>query len=158
MARRSGDDSPCPTASTATAAAQTRERADFGGRIRLLEAHWRRSCDVIAEQEFNLLCTQEERVRLSPRAVEQGWAEQLDCDVRNHRLAVTDSKAEALFQVRRAARLSRRARGKGLPPRRAGRASRRGARGATHPRGEGRRPILCEWIGATGLRLLCPHA
>jgi hypothetical protein len=100
----------CPATTAAPTSHQTRERSDYGGRISLLESRWRQAADVIAEQEFNLLCTQEERVRLSPRAVEQGWAEQLDSDVRNHRLAVTDSKAEALFQVRRRRRRRRRTR------------------------------------------------
>ena len=78
---------------------QTRQRTDIDGRIRLLEAEWARACDIIAEQEFNLVSTQNERVKLSPRAVEQGWSERLDEDVSHHRAAVTETKARALFSV-----------------------------------------------------------
>lgn len=51
--------------------------------------------------EFDTMGMQRERDRMSPRAVEQGWTEELDKNLEEHRAQVTETKIKALFEVHR---------------------------------------------------------
>ena len=63
------------------------------------EAVWDEACDFIAQKEYDLVTLQDERVKLSPRAIEHGWSLQLDADVKQNRQWVTEGKEKALFLV-----------------------------------------------------------
>lgn len=78
-----------------------RNKADIDGQIKTLEAEWVQVQNTISEKEFDLVSLQTERIKLSPRAVEQGWSAQLDRDVAQHREWVTEHKTTALFRVAR---------------------------------------------------------
>lgn len=64
-----------------------------------LTGDWGAACEFIARKEFDLVSLQNERVKLSPRAIEEGWSAQLDADVRQNRAWVTEGKERALFEV-----------------------------------------------------------
>ena len=74
-------------------------KQDIDGQIKTLQTEWEAIQATIAEKEFDLVSLQTERVKLSPRAVEQGWSAQLDKDVLEHRNWVTDHKVNALFKI-----------------------------------------------------------
>ena len=84
-------------------AAIARARTSRGIDLRAVELSdaWKRAEAMIAEHEFNLVSANEERIMLSPRATEEGWAQRLEADVSSHRRAVTEAKAAALFQTGR---------------------------------------------------------
>ena len=64
-----------------------------------LEHDWNAACDFIAHKEFDLVTLQNERIKLTPRAIEHGWSLQLDADVKQNRHWVTEGKERALFSV-----------------------------------------------------------
>jgi len=76
-----------------------RSKEDVDGRIRLLEAEWVKVQDELSEKEYDFVSLQMERIKVSPRAVEQGWSAQLDKDTAQHRIWVTELKLKALFKV-----------------------------------------------------------
>ncbi len=78
---------------------QFKQKEDFDGKLKTFEAEWLVANNNVSEKEFDLVSLQTERVKLSPRAVEQGWSAQLDRDVKQHRIWVTENKANALFKV-----------------------------------------------------------
>lgn len=75
---------------------RTREALD--DHVRVAELEWRKLCDQVALYEFDLVSLENERLKLSPRAVQQGWAVQLKEDTEQHREWVTDFKSKALFE------------------------------------------------------------
>jgi hypothetical protein len=77
--------------------ARAREAVDE--QLKVAELEWRKACDKVALYEFDLVSLENERVKLSPRAIQQGWAVQLRQDVEQHRDWVTESKAKALFEA-----------------------------------------------------------
>lgn len=81
------------------------ERAELA----TLEAAWLSACQYVAAKEGDLVRLQSERIRLTPSALEQGWAAQMDADVAQNREWVTQGKEHALFKVRE---------GRGRAPRR----------------------------------------
>ncbi|KAA0159602.1 hypothetical protein FNF28_05806 [Cafeteria roenbergensis] len=75
---------------------RTREALD--DHVRVAELEWRKQCDQVALYEFDLVSLENERLKLSPRAVQQGWAVQLKEDTEQHREWVSDFKSKALFE------------------------------------------------------------
>ena len=53
--------------------------------------------DEIWQHEYDYLELRKEKSRLSPRAVQQTWADELDNDIAQHRKWITDKKTDALF-------------------------------------------------------------
>jgi hypothetical protein len=76
---------------------RTREALDE--QVKVADLEWRKVCDQVALYEFDLVSIEHERLKLSPRAVQQGWAEQLLSDSEQHREWVTEYKARALFEA-----------------------------------------------------------
>lgn len=83
----------------AKALAKVRLKEDLDGKLRALEAEWKNVQAELSEKEYDFVMLQMERIKLSPRAVEQGWSSQLDTDVKQHRKWVTELKVKALFKV-----------------------------------------------------------
>ena len=55
--------------------------------------------DLVHQSEFDLVNAENEHVKLSPRAIDQGWDKRLKEDMENHRRDVTELKKRALFEV-----------------------------------------------------------
>lgn len=55
--------------------------------------------DDVYGLEFDLVNVENEHVRLSPRAIDQGWDTQLKKDLQGFRMKVTEAKKKALFDV-----------------------------------------------------------
>lgn len=72
-----------------------------------MATEWGRACDDIATIEFDLVSLQNERLKLSPRAVQQGWVKELDSNVAAYRKKLTAAKANGLFEVASALRTMR---------------------------------------------------
>ena len=67
-------------------------------RLPELRKAWFDQIEAVRTVEYDYVGLQRERARVSPRAVEQGWVEELDKNVDEHRVLVTDAKMKALFQ------------------------------------------------------------
>ena len=77
-----------------------------------LRTTWFEQIEAVRAVEFDLVGLQRERARVSPRAVEQGWVEELDTNVDEHRELVTAAKMKALFEHAKPLRLEEEAKHK----------------------------------------------
>lgn len=73
----------------------------IGGSVEVLEREWREVNDLVLKYEFDFMGLSSERLKVSPRAIEQGWIDELDNNIEEHRAWVSDAKAKALFKVNR---------------------------------------------------------
>ncbi len=65
--------------------------------IAFADKQWRAMQDNVNEKEFDFLAMEHERAIVDRRAIEQGWTDELDRYVTEHRQWVTNAKMEALF-------------------------------------------------------------
>eukprot|EP00753_Platysulcus_tardus_P014744 PLAT4441.3.p1 GENE.PLAT4441.3~~PLAT4441.3.p1 ORF type:complete len:1034 (+),score=390.25 PLAT4441.3:292-3102(+) len=77
-------------------AAATAALADKAQRLRALMLRSREEVDAL---EFDYQSLVMERARLSPRAVRQGWTEELDHNIEEHRRWLTEKKNYVLFEL-----------------------------------------------------------
>ena len=74
------------------------DRDPLSRSLPLLRTQWFEQVEAVRSVEYDYVGLRRERARVSPRAVEQGWVEELDKNVDEHRVLVTDAKMKALFQ------------------------------------------------------------
>ena len=74
---------------------------DLAGQHAALQKDWENAVQDVYKYEFDLITLQSERIKVSPRAVEQGWVQELDETSGQHRGWLTSAKAKALFQIAR---------------------------------------------------------
>lgn len=78
---------------------RTRADEDLEGRIGLLHAEWLETQAAISEREYDFMMLQTERVKLTVRAVDEGWSTQLDRELTACRKEVSRLKSHALFTI-----------------------------------------------------------
>lgn len=78
---------------------KSRRKDNLDGKLPPLRKAWQDSIEEVRKFEYDLVALQRERMKMSPRAVEQGWTDELDKNVEQHRVWATDAKLKALFQV-----------------------------------------------------------
>lgn len=83
---------------------KARAKENLETQIARRQHEWAKACDEVMLFEYDLLSLHNERIKLSPRAIQQGWATQLKDDVDQHRKWVTKAKARALFLTARSLR------------------------------------------------------